>query len=264
MQIDLNIYPGARIARAHSAVKPFAVIARELFKPFKKYTKETLSYKGDGITASHNCGFLETDKFKKAYAKCCKAHGSLSLNIQWRIHQALWCADIAKKLDGDIIEFGTANGLVMSSVLEVYDDWKQANKKLILVDTFSPYGVDESTGKQNEAQKTHPFYAKSLDYAKSNFATYDNVEFVVGFVPEILPSISTNQLAFVHIDMNYFEPEVAALEFCWDKIVKGGVILLDDYAYGGHIKQYDAMNVLAKKYNFAILTTPTGQGIIIK
>ena len=132
MQIDLNIYPNTRIARAHPVIKPFAVIARELLKPLRKYTQETISYRGDGITTRHNSGFLETDKFKKAYAKCCQSHGSVSINIQWRIHQALWCAEIAKNLEGNFIEFGTGNGLVMSSVLEVYNDWNKSNKKLTL------------------------------------------------------------------------------------------------------------------------------------
>ena len=216
------------------------------------------------IATSNNCDFLYTDKFKKAYARCCKSFGSSSLNIQWRIHQALWCASIVRHLEGDIIEFGVGNGLVMSSVLEVYDDWERSNKKLFLVDTFSPYNINELSGKQEEHQSINPFYAKSLNYVKSNFAAFKNVEFVVGFIPNILPTIKVDKISFVHIDMNYSVPEVAALEFFWEKIVKGGIILLDDYAYKGHNDQYHAMNMLAKKLNFEILSTPTGQGIIIK
>ncbi|EKD70807.1 MAG: hypothetical protein ACD_46C00389G0007 [uncultured bacterium] len=264
MQIDLNIYPGTRISRVNPVIQPFAVALRELLKPFKKYTKEKLSYKGDGITTSHNCDFLYTEKFIKAYAKCYQSHGSLSINLHWRIHQALWCSAIAQHLQGDIIEFGVGNGLVMSSVLEVYEDWENSNKKLILVDTFSPHNVDHLSGKQDSSQPINPFYAKSLEYVKSNFAAFKNVEFVIGFIPNILSAIKVDNLSFVHIDMNYYAPEIAALEFCWEKIVEGGVILLDDYAYNGHHEQYSAMNVLAKKLNFEILTTPTGQGIIIK
>src|SRR3990167_1829430 len=176
MQIDLNIYPGTHISKLHPVFKPFAVFARELCKPFRKYTKEKIAYKGDGIATSNNCDFLYTDKFKKAYARCCKSFGSSSLNIQWRIHQALWCASIVRHLEGDIIEFGVGNGLVMSSVLEVYDDWERSNKKLFLVDTFSPYNVNQLTGEQDVGQLVNPFYAKSLDFVKSNFSAFKNVE----------------------------------------------------------------------------------------
>src|SRR3990167_115993 len=263
MQIDFNIYPGTRISKLNSAIQPFALIARELFKPFRKNVKETISYSGDGITTSNNCSFLRTEKFKKAYSKYCQSFGS-SLNIQWRIHQALWCAHIARHLKGDIIEFGVGNGLVMSSILEVYENWENSNKKLFLVDTFSSHNINSLTGKQDTDQSVNPFYANSLDLVKSNFSSFKNVEFIVGFVPDVLSSLKLDELSFVHIDMNYFVPEVAALEFCWEKIVKGGVILLDDYAYKNHDEQYHAMNKLAKKLNFDILTTPTGQGIIIK
>lgn len=264
MQIDLNIYPGTRISKFHPVIKPLAVVARELFKPFRKYTKEKLSYRGDGITTANNCDFLYTDKFKKAYARCCESFGSSTINIQWRIHQALWCTSIARYLEGDMIEFGVGNGLVMSSVLEVYEDWERSNKKLFLVDTFSPYNINTMSGKQDHNQSINPFYAKSFNYVKSNFSKFNNVEFIVGFIPNILSSIKVDKLSFVHIDMNYSVPEISALEFCWEKIVKGGIILLDDYAYNGHLEQYNAMNRLAKKLNFEILSTPTGQGIIIK
>ena len=263
-QIDLNIYPGTCISKLHPAIKPFAVMARELFKPFRKYTKERLSYRGDGITTSHNCNFLYTDKFKKAYARCCKSFGLSTLNLHWRIHQALWCASIARHLEGDMIEFGVGNGLVMSSVLEVYEDWEYSNKKLVLVDTFSPFNINETTGRQDQSKDINPFYAKSLDYVKANFCAFKNIEFIVGFVPNVLSKINVDKLSFVHIDMNYFVPEIAALEFCWDKLVKGGVVLLDDYACASHADQYHAMNNLAKQLHFEILSTPTGQGIIIK
>ena len=264
MQIDLNVYPGTRIEKLHTAVKPFALIARELFKPFRKYTKEKISYMGDGITSSNNCDFLYTEKFKKAYARCCKSFGSSDINIQWRIHQAIWCASVTRPLKGDLIEFGVGKGLVMSSILEVYENWEHSNKKLFLVDTFSPYNIDPLNGQQNNNQSINPFYAGSLNHVKSNFAAFKNVEFIMGFVPNVLSAVKVDKISLVHIDMNYFAPEIAALEFCWEKIVPGGIILLDDYAYKNHGEQYHAMNRLAKKLNFEILSTPTGQGIIIK
>jgi hypothetical protein len=33
----------------------------------------------------------------------------------------------------------------------------------------------------------------------------------------------------VHIDVDMFEPTKAALEFFWDQVVPGGVIVCDDY-----------------------------------
>jgi O-methyltransferase len=83
-------------------------------------------------------------------------------------------------------------------------------------------------------------------------------------IEDALPKSTVASVALVHIDMNFFEPEVFGLRTLWDRIPRGGVILLDDYAFQSHDKQYDAMNKLAAELGFAILSTPTGQGIIIK
>ena len=50
----------------------------------------------------------------------------------------------------------------------------------------------------------------------------------------------------------------------WPLLSKGGIILFDDYAYSGFEKSYKLMNNFAKKLNKLILTTPSGQGILIK
>ena len=36
---------------------------------------------------------------------------------------------------------------------------------------------------------------------------------------------------FVHLDMDIYEPTIFALKFFNDRLVKGGVILLDDYGF---------------------------------
>ena len=64
--------------------------------------------------------------------------------------------------------------------------------------------------------------------------------------------------------MNIAAPEVAALEFFWDKLVIGAVVLLDDYGFQHYAEQYEAMNDFAAKHNVAIATLPTGQGLLIK
>ena len=68
----------------------------------------------------------------------------------------------------------------------------------------------------------------------------------------------------LHIDLNYYKPEVFGLRHFWDRIPVGGVVLLDDYAFRGRREQYDAMNEVAREFGVSILSTASGQGIIIK
>jgi hypothetical protein len=65
--------------------------------------------------------------------------------------------------------------------------------------------------------------------------------------------------------MNNSIAEAHALEFFWDKLVPGAVVLFDDYAYGEQFRaQKQAMDEFATKKGYSILTLPTGQGMLIK
>ena len=68
--------------------------------------------------------------------------------------------------------------------------------------------------------------------------------------------------------MNCAYPEVAAVEYFYDKLVPGGIILLDDYGFSANNKEYihqkNAHDELARKKGIQILSLPTGQGMIVK
>ncbi|MEP6926845.1 MAG: TylF/MycF/NovP-related O-methyltransferase, partial [Ginsengibacter sp.] len=83
-------------------------------------------------------------------------------------------------------------------------------------------------------------------------------------VPDTLVQVTSNKIAFLSIDMNCIAPEIAALNYFWDKLSKGGIIILEDYAYVTCDLQYEAHNNWAKKVGIQILTLPTGQGLIFK
>ena len=41
--------------------------------------------------------------------------------------------------------------------------------------------------------------------------------------------VANERFSFVHLDMDYYDGTLAALEFFWPRMVKGGVILTHDY-----------------------------------
>jgi O-methyltransferase len=64
--------------------------------------------------------------------------------------------------------------------------------------------------------------------------------------------------------MNIAEPEIAALEFFWDKLVCGALVVLDDYGWLHYSLQKEEMDKFASKKGLEILTQPTGQGLLLK
>ena len=85
-----------------------------------------------------------------------------------------------------------------------------------------------------------------------------------GLVPDCLDRLEVEKISFLHIDLNTPKPEIAALSLLWDRLVKGGILLLDDYGGASRKDQHDAMNDLALRYSFEILQMPSGQGLAIK
>jgi hypothetical protein len=99
---------------------------------------------------------------------------------------------------------------------------------------------------------------------KANFSEWKNIRIIEGPVPDTLDRVETQNIAYLHLDMNCSPPEVAALNFFWDRLLPGAFVLLDDYAYRGYEAQKHAMDAVAKEKHVMIVSLPTGQGLLMK
>ena len=98
----------------------------------------------------------------------------------------------------------------------------------------------------------------------NNFKDFSNVNIIKGKVPETLSRIVSDKVCYISIDMNSVFPEIEAAKYLWPRLVKGGIIVLDDYGWRPHINQKIAWDAFAKENGFEILPLPTGQGLIVK
>jgi hypothetical protein len=61
----------------------------------------------------------------------------------------------------------------------------------------------------------------------------ENVHCVAGDITETMPGFFTKnlymRLAFVHVDVEVYEPTKVIIEHCWPRLVPGGVLALDDF-----------------------------------
>lgn len=227
-------------------------------------------YEFDGLHTVHNHDFMEDDRFKRAYQRGVQAAGK-DYQWYWRVHIGLWAAATAIKLPGDFVECGVNRGFLSSAIMQQLD-WDTTQRMFYLLDTFQ--GIDakylselEIKGgvlERNQSEINSGFYTQNLKEVEDNFAEWKNKKIVVGSIPETLPGITSEKIAFLHIDLNCTEPEVAALDYLWPKLVCGAVVLLDDYAYFGYQPQKEGMDDWAKLHNVAIASLPTGQGLIVK
>ena len=238
------------------------VIQRVLNRVFP--SKYKLTYNQDGLTTVHNNGFMYEPDFIKA-EQAGVATGSWS-NIHWRVHIILWAVNQCKIIEGDFVECGSNKGGFAKAICQ-YLNFDQLDKRFYLLDTFkglSEFHYTESEKETGRNLLLANSYTDCYEDVKKTFSDYSNVIIVRGTVPETLTRVLSKKIAFLSIDMNCVLPEIAALNYFWEKLSVGGIIVLDDYAYAGYELQYEAHNNWAKEKGIKILSLPTGQGLIVK
>lgn len=228
------------------------------------------SYDQDGLVSCHNHDFMADPDFCSAYQRGVEGVGQ-DYKWHWRVHVGLWAAFAASKLSGDFVECGVNRGFLSSSIMH-YLNWDSVGKMFYLLDTF--HGIDEryvtkeelDSGilKKNEEMMESGFYIGTSEVVRKNFSEWKNVQIIEGVIPETLDQVKAEQVAFLHIDLNCAPPEIAALNYFWERLVPGAIVLLDDYAYCGYLPQKLAMDELAKEKGVGIVSLPTGQGLLIK
>ena len=143
-------------------------------------------------------------------------------------------------------------------------NWQQAPSRLFyLLDTFQGFPADQ----RSIAAEVHrnDYLDDVWPRVEAHFKQYPPVKLIRGAIPQTLAQVTTKQIAYLSIDMNCAEPEVAALEYFWPRMVSGGIVLLDDYAFAeAYRRQKEAIDRWAAPLSLPILSLPTGQGLLIK
>lgn len=231
-------------------------------------------YNSDSLLVyGKNVSFLRDERFMAAYRrgihsghKIGQASGiGEDIHIEWRVHVACWAARRACALPGSFVECGVNTGNISLAVCD-FVDFNATGKDFFLFDTFA--GIPESQMHPSErdarVKENETIYEECYELARRNFAPFPRARLVRGLVPDTLRSVAIDRVSYLSIDMNIVQPELAAMEYFWDKLVPGAAVILDDYGWANYRQQQDAHDEFAKSKGVPILLLPTGQGLIIK
>lgn len=230
--------------------------------------KKHVTYAQDLLYTHHSAGYLDDTRFMEAYEIGKALDRGILLkgvyDIHWRMHTLCWAATLAKELDGDFVDCGVCGGMYARIVMH-YINFQSLKKKYYLLDTFN--GLDPQYSSEDEMVKNEKFgYREAVglyDHVQEAFRDF-NVDIIQGSVPDTLPQVTTDKVCYLSIDMNSVVPEIAALDYFWNKLVPGGVIILDDYGFANNRDQKLAHDEWAASRQVKILSLPTAQGLIIK
>jgi hypothetical protein len=220
------------------------------------------------IAIRRNLGFLADDRLAHAVEVALSPISDAYLRDQaetkmWRLHTLTWAARNAAKREGDFVECGVFNGFSAAVVCE-YLDFRRQNRTFWLYDTFA--GLPPQYGSAEELAKNAFFdqHQQVHQHCVARFSAYANVRVIKGVLPDVLNETAPERVAFLHLDLNCAEAERATLAFFLERIVPGGLVVLDDYGKAVFRKQKDAADEVANSHGESILELPTGQGLLVR
>jgi hypothetical protein len=225
-----------------------------------------VTYNADGLATVHNCDFINDPKFAEAYRLGSATMTAFAgIDVRWRAFVCCWAAAQAKAIGGDFVECGVNTGCFSRAVMH-YIDFQDMDSRFFLLDTYE--GIPgEQVSKEERARGIADYshlYPDCYAQVCETFRAFGNARIVRGRVPDTLKEIDSDRIAYVSIDMNIAAPEIAAGEFLWPRLVKGAVVVLDDYGWRPHIGQKHAWDRFAADKGIQVLGLPTGQGLLLK
>lgn len=169
---------------------------------------------------------------------------------------------------GNIVECGCWRGL---SAYQIATSLKNARflNKFYLFDSFE--GLSEFQQYDipgwgiKDTEKRRKQFACPLDTVKDNLKEFDFIDYKKGWIPARFHEVSDEKFVFVHIDVDLYQPIKDSLEFFYDRTLRNGIIVFDDYGYVQFPGAKKAIDEFISKYKETFfLPLPSGQAFLIK
>lgn len=189
------------------------------------------------------------NKFNELY----NLNNQIDTALYARLYVLRQLADQQKDKNLNFVECGVYAGMSMLFTAD------KCTQRFIGIDSFE--GVSAKT-----EFDTNYFDKVKLDldmkYALQTLDGIKNTEIYKGWIPSVFQEIDTLEYSYVHLDVDMYEPTRDSLEYFWDKLCVGGVLICDDYGSYKTIGARKAMNDFFNRSS--IIELPTGQAIVFK
>ena len=159
-----------------------------------------------------------------------------------RIGKLLNHLEIYKKivdLPGDVLEFGVYKGSSIVRLLSFRELLESSySRKIVGFDAFGKFpdnlSIESDKAFVKGFEGAGGFGISKMELEEHlNRKGFTNFELIEGdinhTITEYLKSNPALKISLLHIDVDVYEPSKVILENLWDRVVKGGILMLDDY-----------------------------------
>jgi O-methyltransferase len=207
------------------------------------------------LTWSRNLSMLDDEPFVAAWQA--NAESPSDQAIVWRRYVLACAAYHCVQLEGDFVECGAYTGVGIKTIVDYLGG--TAFPKVF-------WGYDIFEHEASMAHHAMPEHGAGLyQRVRQKFAAYPQVRLMKGLIPEVFAGGCPDRIAYLHIDLNQAAAELASLEHLFERMVPGGILVLDDYEWSGSYRgQKLAEDIWFEARKYRVMPLPTGQGLVIK
>lgn len=197
--------------------------------------------------------------FSKIYKKI-KDRTLVKIDRSYMLYQFAQMA--ASFLEGDVAQVGVYRGGTARMISECFI---QTNKTIFLFDTFEGL-PDKSEFDTSDAGDDilKEFNDVNFSDVENYFKDIKNISFRKGFFPETTKGLEQRKFCFVYLDADLYQSTKDGLQFFYERMIPGGVIILDDYKSGRWPGVERAVQEFCISENIVPVQTTWWQGVIIK
>lgn len=201
--------------------------------------------------------WLQDTSFNKYLAKFEEEH-SLNKERRWMVRQLLRLID---GVPGDTAECGVFEGAGSYLICQANAASSNFKRSHHIFDSFEGLSAPDAT---DGAYWQQGDMSRGEDIVRQNLAEFDACEFHKGWIPDRFIDVAERRFAFVHVDVDLYQPTFDSLQFFYTRMNPGGIILCDDYGFTTCPGATKAVNEQLADKPESMIALPGGGGFLIK
>jgi O-methyltransferase len=145
---------------------------------------------------------------------------------RWMLFQLMRLVD---SVPGDTCECGVWKGAGSYLICSMNRRSRSKGRNHFIFDSFE--GLSDPTPSEDGPYWTRGDLSHPMDSVRQTLADFENVRMYKGWIPDRFAEVADRRFAFVHIDVDLYQPTLDCIQFFHPRLNPGGIIVCDDYGF---------------------------------
>jgi O-methyltransferase len=190
-------------------------------------------------------------------------HATTGLEVE-RLYVLWQVAKNVRGLPGSAAEVGTYRGGSAYFIARSLKHFDQNDPELHVIDTFQGHPAERLTPKDT----FHPagkFSDTSFDSVRDYLSAFPRVQVHMGEFSRRSKLLPDEPYRFAHIDTDLYRPTLDGLRFFGERLVQGGIIVVDDYGAEKCLPVVEAVSKYLYRHDeFSVWDVMTEQIVLVR